>query len=836
MSKFQNFGVNPKLKQLINVETFKNDYSIADFIEQITEDQVIQARKENTEFEPRQFIRTFENAIEELVKLQEQVSEDIIKLEDEVKTEEEIKKNRAKELNLAFEDVFKAFETLESRIGEVGNTAIRIGEQLENIDKQRDRTCDSKDIIQYFMEFNEGKYDRINKLVESGDEGQYNATVIVRRLINITNEVDAPGAENAKGNIEKYSEELEKKILEKFDKVYKEDDIEKMSMYAKSLMNFNSGNSCIQMYINQNKLFLLTNSQNDFVCEDTDDNISAVNPELSKLYDEIRKSCNEEWEKISQIFPNASYVMKMFIQRIFVQSIQMYIEGILKAAENVSIKLYLRNLYSSYIASKKLIEAIRDDLSEQLPNIYSYLERYLQDIFIPYLKGYLEKEKKFLTESYDKELAPFIAYHEYRKENLNKTMFTWAINSIASTASAATGQNFGTFNNNSNTPQAYANRLFGNLLEQGKVSSSNTNINSNTNGEFVTATGVVFTEESGKLDTSLCMKLLKIHSESIIRCNELSLVNELPQNIKDLFDILINYLGNIYIETALDVEIDNISAFDSKSEPNFDHLNTFKLANNFIHLLQEHFQNSILPFIETYPTVHRQIVETKNEFISKMEQKLNVILQKQINCISNWLSVLLQKQRKNDFKPKEDSIVSSSLCANTTACTSCVEFLEKTYRNMSKYLYKSTNFQSFIVEVGIIFFEMLLEHYKKYGTNNTGALILTKDIAAYRRLIEEWDIVSLAERYDMLVQLGNLFVIEPENIDSLITEGYLAKIEPYLLRPYLMIRSDWNTFSKAQKDLFMEVSETEKYKTDDLIGQFQMLKEMINEKKKNMNL
>jgi len=832
MSKLQNFGVNPVIKQLVQFETFKNDYSIQDFVEQITEEQVIQARKENTEFEPRKFIRTFENAIEELVKLHEQISSNIVTLEEEVKREEENKKNRAKELNSAFDDVFKAFEKLENRIGEVGNTAIRIGEQLENIDKQKDRTCDSKDIIQYFMEFNEGNYDRINKLAEEGDEGEYEATAIVRRLINITNEVDAPGAENAKGNIEKYSEELEKKILEKFDKVYKEDDIDKMAVYAKSLMNFNGGNSCIQMYINQNKLFLITANQNDFICDDTDDSIAVVNPELARLYDEIRKSCNEEWGKISKIFPNASYVMKMFIQRIFVQSIQMFIEGILKAAESVSIKLYLRNLYSSYMASKKLIEEIKNDLSEPLPNIYSYLERYLQDIFIPYLKGYLEKEKKFLTESYDKELASFIAYHEYRKENLNKTMFTWAINSIASTATAA-GYN----PNNPNTPQAYANRFFGNLLEQGKTSaaSSNTNINNN-NGENMSSNGVMFTEESGKLDSSLCMKLLKIHSESIIRCNELSIINELPQNIRDLFDILINYFGTNYIEVALDVEIENISAFDSKTEPTFDHLTTFKSANNFIHLLQEHFQNSILPFIETYPTVHRQIVETKNEFISKMEQKLNIILQKQINCISNWLGILLQKQKKNDFKPKEDSIISSSLCSNTLACTSCVEFLEKTYRNMSKYLYISTNFQSFIIEVGIIFFEMLLEHYKRYGTNNTGALILTKDIAAYRRLIEDWDIVQLAERYDMLVQLGNLFVIEPENIDSLITEGYLAKIEPCLLRPYLIMRSDWGNFSKAQKDLFMEVSESEKYKSDDFIGQFQMFKEMINEKKKNLNL
>eukprot|EP00833_Pecoramyces_ruminatium_P012563 jgi/Orpsp1_1/1186595/evm.model.d7180000051761.1 len=176
MSKNQSYGVNvnQKIKQLIDIEKFKNDYSISDFIEQITVDQVIQARKENTEFEPRQFIRTFEIAIESLVKLKEEVTDSITNLEVEVKREEELKKNRAKELNSAFEDVFKAFESLESRIGEVGNTAIRIGEQLENIDKQRERTCDSKDIIQYFMEFNEGKYDRINELVESGDEGEYN--------------------------------------------------------------------------------------------------------------------------------------------------------------------------------------------------------------------------------------------------------------------------------------------------------------------------------------------------------------------------------------------------------------------------------------------------------------------------------------------------------------------------------------------------------------------------------------------------------------------------------------------------------------------------------------
>jgi len=33
-------------------------------------------------------------------------------------------------------------------------------------------------------------------------------------------------------------------------------------------MNFNGGNSCIQMYINQNKLFLITANQDDFACKE----------------------------------------------------------------------------------------------------------------------------------------------------------------------------------------------------------------------------------------------------------------------------------------------------------------------------------------------------------------------------------------------------------------------------------------------------------------------------------------------------------------------------------------------------------------------------------------
>ena len=61
---------------------------------------------------------------------------------------------------------------MEGRIGEVGKTAIRIGEQLETIDKERSKASESRDIIEYFMEFQDGNTERLDALRQGGEEGQ----------------------------------------------------------------------------------------------------------------------------------------------------------------------------------------------------------------------------------------------------------------------------------------------------------------------------------------------------------------------------------------------------------------------------------------------------------------------------------------------------------------------------------------------------------------------------------------------------------------------------------------------------------------------------------------
>ena len=43
---------------------------------------------------------------------------------------------------------------------------------METIDKERSKASESRDIIEYFMEFQEGSSERLDSLVQSGEEGQ----------------------------------------------------------------------------------------------------------------------------------------------------------------------------------------------------------------------------------------------------------------------------------------------------------------------------------------------------------------------------------------------------------------------------------------------------------------------------------------------------------------------------------------------------------------------------------------------------------------------------------------------------------------------------------------
>lgn len=67
----------------------------------------------------------------------------------------------------------------------------------------------------------------------------------------------------------------------------------------------------------------------------------------------------------------------------------------------------------------------------------------------------------------------------------------------------------------------------------------------------------------------------------------------------------------------------------------------------------------------------------------------------------------------------------------------------------------------------------------------------------YQDTISSFGIPSLTERYEFIRQLGNVFLVRPDVLKSYITENYLGRIDPILLKPYIALRSDYGQFEKG---------------------------------------
>ncbi|KAI9241544.1 MAG: exocyst complex protein [Podila humilis] len=787
------FELNPDLKATLRVESFQGTFSSKTFIEKLSSNIIATRILENSNtFDPKPFIRTFESSLEELEKLASKMQKHTSELERETQKEELAFKKQVKELGTGFEDVQATLESLDSRISEVGSTAIRIGEKLETADKQRARAVLSKQLMEYFMQFNEGQCPTLESLMtQQGLEGQIEAARILRQLAILAKEVDLPDTQVAREGIEKFREQFETDMLSSFDKAYRHADPKVMAHCAKALLEFNGGHSCVQIYVNQHDFFM----QNSKVSEptplegpnqeDLTNPIAAIPPidaGLIKLYDGIRTTVEQEADIISMVFPNPAAVFQVFIQRVFGQSIQSFIEILLERAQAKSTLAYLRTLSSIHEHTVLLVNDLKkcedtlkvginanvkgSNVSVTTQPLSQTLDRCLDDLFVPFLEGdrYMEKEIQSLCETYDVMLAKFTAYQLQRRGgNKFRAIITRTFNQMLDSNKAlppVVQENFATVKN----PEKYQNMKD-------------------------------VTDDDGALSVDLVVKLLKIHAESVVRSLGLLPVTGRPKNTAVLFQLLTDYIGMRYIDAALDSALEDLSALDPKFPPDLRPMKRVKLVNGIVHLIQMHFQTTILPLTVPSPQVYRDTVIQKNKLMASVESKANATIQKEIDCILAWLETCLGRQRRTDFKPKDDEVDLTGLA--TKPCIDCCEFLRRMYDTTRK-CFDGKNIEMFCTEVGVTFHGMLLEHFKKFSISPVGGVLLTKDIAKYQESVKAWNIPSLNERFEMLRQLGNVFLVKPEILPSVLNEGYLAKVDFKSLYPYLQMRVDFKT-SKIDK-------------------------------------
>ncbi|KAI7890173.1 exocyst complex component Sec10-domain-containing protein [Mucor mucedo] len=797
------YELNPDIRSLLTIETFRENVSTTDFIERISAtviDQMKDANGKPTTFDPKPFIRTFENVLEELQHLKTRVQEQCSELENSTQTAELEYKRNITDLHGAFDDVYRSYDSLESRIGDVGKTAIRIGEQLETIDKERSKASESRDIIEYFMEFQDGNTERLDSLRQGGEEGQLKTAIISRRLNAVAKDVD--NDKEARMAIEKFCESFEKEILMEFDKAYEESDPRVMAHCAKVLFEFNGGASCVQLYVNQHEFFM-SNMKIEEIDQvrDSEDNADLSNPNLLppevdtslvKLYDDIRITVRREAGIISSVFPQPATVMQVLLQRIFAQSIQDHIELLLSRSKKYSRLAYLRTLASTHAETKRLIENLKfycdkevslKDAADVNGLVTSAspdetLDRCMDDLFVPYTEGdrYIKKEIESLHKLFGNIVSDFLSAMQRRKmtSTRNQSVLTRTLNQISSSTSTGNilspSVSSPAINEISNTPNPGTNPF---------EKTATREISSN----------IVTVDDSGftLLSSDAIMRILNIHAEGVIRCVELEDSQELLSSLRKIYHVLVDFIGQKYLDIAMDETLDDLT---NTKEPELACFSVIKSSTDIVQLMQNHFESAMLPLVISIPSTHRDLLTLKNTFMATLERKINIVLQKSIEGITYWLSEILSRQKKNDFRPKDEEGAMMSM--GTQPCMQSVDFITRVYRAASQAL-QGKNFEAFLRRVGNAFHSMLLEHFKKFFVTPTGGLLVTKDIAKYQEVIRMFKLPGLDERFEMLRQLGNIFVVKPEILKSILSEGYLARLDPSVLYPYLEKRIDFKT-------------------------------------------
>ncbi|GAA5894708.1 exocyst subunit SEC10 [Sporobolomyces salmoneus] len=917
-------------EEKISLSTFQSSsFDVSQFVTQLMSKDVTLAKSKSGTFDPTPHIQTLEKTLAQLLPLRKQNALKTQELERQVNQAERAYRGDVRGAKAGFETVNSQFQTLDNKITSVGRTAVRIGEQLESIDRLRQRASEAHDLILYYNEFsstssngegNAGSARLEHMKREGGREGRHKVAVAARRLLSLSKEVDGLGgvenAERTRESIERYCERFEKEMLKLFDKYYRRGDPKAMAHCAQTLQDFNGGQSCIQIYVNQHDFFISKDRVQEIAgglvggaiwesLPDPNQPAPKSEPGLSNLYDEIRVTVGQEAQIVTAVFPNPSIVMQVFLQRVFAQVIQGYIETLIETASSSSTLAYLRILHLARAQTNSLVEDLKSheffrsllltssansssstsyqDYSSHshslsasggpsllnplgsstsnsltitggsgggigatgggssITQVSQMLDQSIEELFVPYMEGsrYLEKEGKSLTELYAGKLIRFTNWHRAtNKAKSGNTIFDRMVTQLSNAAhqahlssssstttlsSAATNPSTlgpGLSNPSNSTTSSSTNEFqsqqdssrLDRLMKFSGLSNITTSSSSPTIGsheENVTGGGTptgnggtmkMFEEGDGELNLEVAERMLEWHAEAIGRMVELSPAGDVPKNAFTLLKVLADSFGKAYLETSLDTAIHRLSFYDPKLEPSLSILRVLQPADMIMQLWQRYISTALVPLAGTSVTVRREMAIFCNHVSVRIEGKINSIVQRMTDGIVSYLTVLLSKQKKLDFKPKNDDLAFSRI--NTEPCLLVCDFLSKV-KDVAEESLSGRNREVFLTEVGVTFHTLLLDHFKKFSISATGGLMLTKDLALYQDTISTFSLSPLNDRFEMLRQLGNVFIVQPEILRSYLNESYLARIENRLLRPFVMMRSDYGDFGrKFWDDIF----------------------------------
>ncbi|MCJ1419203.1 Exocyst complex component 5 [Xylographa parallela] len=827
-----------------DLATFSSqDFIVKDFIDSLTESTVPANRRSGPStqqpFDPRPLIRGFEHALKRLSDLSGDLEAKETELSANVRRAEAQHTSNAQSLGRKLDETIDSFRNLDSSLNGVksedndfgGNAAVKIGEKLEELDRQRVRAQDAKFLIQCWLEVSEkGELYLLEDMRrQASGDSKVRCAQIARQLLKISQRLDpgswsqrdgrlkvvsgvngANGVNGSNGThlsrhntreiVEKFSETLEKDLLTQFDEFYRRANFDGMRDCATVLQDFGGGASVIGMFVNQHQFFI---DRSQLITEeigsdidtwerlaDPDADTPGVEPTLQSLVDEVKVVVQEESAIIKRAFPYYEIVLGRFLQRVFQQSIQQRLEMVLNKANTISTLAFLRSLQ----ASRSYISALVDDLKAhgltEHPDVLSsqtalILDQQFDDLFVPYFVGssYIEKEKRNLEELYSSLLFKFTVFHSRRRKVPTTFLASLAKSGSEMLASAK---------------DAYVERLDSSDLAPQQKAMLLRVAGLKDTDSAKRQMDMEFSEQDGLLSTINAKRMLKWLAEAVGRGLELSGGNETPKDVSALLDLLLTHMGELYIDTALDAANDAATAQENtKNEPDLSYLENLQSAITIMHLMLTCINTVLIPLAAANVTIRRDMEKTTTMALNHMEDRVNVLMHRTLDVTLTWIGKLLATQKRTDFRPKDDMHGGGSSrleLLQTLTCLSIFNFLTRVHNLALGALSTSTNLTTFLTELASGIRTLLLDHFKKFQVSAAGGILVTKDISKYIELLRSWELdPAFQPSLEVLTEIGNIFVIGPEALrERLRGKGGApgGLWEKGDLRPYVLRRED----------------------------------------------
>lgn len=725
----------------------------------------------------------------ELVELCYQVDARLETLKEDVEDYDVKHETKFIELEKGVERLFESFSRLDSRISGVGQTAARIGDHLQNADAQRQVASQTIDLIKYLMEFNGSPGDLMElSSLFSDDARVAEAAAVAQKLRLIAEEGigslgagmgqiksssnASPGLEVAVSNLQDYCNELENRLLSRFDVASQKRELSTMAECAKILSQFNRGMSAMHRYVASRPMFMDLEIMNmDARTVRGVDTVQGAPPNLMKglstLYKEIIETVRKEAATVAAVFPSPDAVMAILVQRVLEQRVVAVLDKLLPKPsltspppmEEGGYQQYLRTLAGAYEKTQELAKELHGLGCGDLD-----VEGLAESLFSSHREDYPEIEQASLSQLFQHKIAELKS-------------------GVAQPADAAFLP-----------PTARANSRNGSMFAYATISVTVVGEFVHWNEEAVARCNLL-TSQAAPLATNvravfLCLldQVSLYTTEGLERAKDA--LNDAAQQ-RNLYSIGSTVSRRVAAAAATAAEA--AAAAGERSVRGF--MVAVQRATSNVALVQQHFVNTVARLLLPVDGAHAACCEEMATAMANAEGAALKGLQMCIDTIMAEVERLLAAEQKaTDFKPSEDGNPPDH--RPTNACTKVTAYLEHMLEAVYGAL-EGLNKQAFMTELGNRLYKALLVHWQRFTFSASGGLRLKRDVSEYAEFVRSFKAPAVDEKFELLGTLVNVFIVAPESLPTLV-DGSLKQARAEAVR-FIELREDYKSAKIASR-------------------------------------